>query len=88
MIVELGGSFGGGGPNRPFEVLLKSPNEDYVLLKGEDDAFQTVYDDSTSPPPAVGHSMAEFIDDSSPGDLEAEDREQEWPHLDLRPQPF
>jgi hypothetical protein len=68
MIVELGGSFGGGGPNRPFEVWLKSPDEDYVLLKGEDDAFQTVYDDTTSPPPAEGQFMDRFIGDASPGD--------------------
>jgi len=37
-----------------------------VRLKEEGHPFQTVYDDSTSPPPA--EQMFNFIDDSSPGE--------------------
>jgi hypothetical protein len=65
MIVQLGDSFGGVGTDRPFEIWLKSPGGDYVPLKEEGHLFQTVYDDSTSPPPA--EPMSNFIDDSSPG---------------------
>jgi hypothetical protein len=41
MIVTLGDSFGGGGPGRPFEVWLVSPNGTEALLRPEDKPFQT-----------------------------------------------
>jgi hypothetical protein len=65
MIVTLGDSFGGGGPGRPFEVWLVSPNGTEALLRPEDKPFQTVYDDETSLPP--GEPMARFDGLLSPG---------------------
>lgn len=49
MIVELGSVLG--GEDREFAVYLASPDGTEVELKRENDPFQRVYDDTTSPPP-------------------------------------
>jgi hypothetical protein len=56
------------GNDRPFEVHLKSPNQPFVVLKGESDPGQNIYDDETSPPPVA--PMFSFDGDSSPGTWE------------------
>lgn len=63
MIVELGSEIGGEG--QEFEVYLASPTEGEVLLKGENHTFQSVYDDTTSPPPA--QPMSFFVGRPSSG---------------------
>jgi hypothetical protein len=64
MIADLGSQFPGN--DRPIEVYLKSPSDPtFVLLKGEEDTGQNVYDDETNPPAA--NDMAAFDGHSSPG---------------------